>query len=72
MTGSYQRIYTVHAHGQFDWIISDNLMSHSHVSWDRWYMGGNSLSAGVGWGAKLWGSQEASGHARDDRGGRRR
>jgi hypothetical protein len=59
--GFFQRIYTVHGHAQFDWIISSDLMSHSHASWDRWYMGGNPLSAGVGWPAKLWGSQEQSG-----------
>src|SRR5262249_20421087 len=47
--GFYQRIYTVRAHTQWDWIIHDNLMSHSVVAWDRWYMGGNSLSAGAGW-----------------------
>jgi hypothetical protein len=63
--GFYQRIYTVHGHAQFDWIISNNLMSHSHVSWDRWQMGGNPLSAEVGWGAKLWGSKEAAGILND-------
>jgi hypothetical protein len=66
--GFYQRIYTVHAHSQFDWIISSNLMSHSHVSWDRWHMGGNPLSGGVGWGERLWGSKEAAGILVDDGG----
>ena len=42
--GFTQRIYTSHAHTQWDWIISNNLMSHSVVAWDRWYMGGASLS----------------------------
>ena len=66
--GFYQRIYTIHAHAQFDWVINNNLMSHSHASWDRWQMGGNSLSAGVGWGERLWGSKEAAGILVDDGG----
>jgi hypothetical protein len=66
--GFYQRIYTIHGHAQFDWVINNNLMSHSHVSWDRWHMGGNSLSAGVGWGQRLWGSKEAAGILVDDGG----
>jgi hypothetical protein len=59
--GFTQRIYTTHAHTQWDWIISNNLMSHSVVAWDRWYMGGASLSAGANWPERLWGSQQASG-----------
>jgi len=59
--GFTQRIYTTHAHTQFDWIINNNLMSHSTVAWDRWYMGGASLSAGADWPQRLWGSQAASG-----------
>jgi hypothetical protein len=59
--GFSQRIYTTHAHTQWDWIINNNLMSHSVVAWDRWYMGGASLSAGANWPQRLWGSQEASG-----------
>ena len=66
--GFYQRIYTIHSHAQFDWVINNNMMSHSHVSWDRWQMGGNSLSAGVGWGDKLWGSKEQAGILQDDGG----
>jgi hypothetical protein len=66
--GFYQRIYTVHGHAQFDWIINNNLSSHSHASWDRWHMGGNPLSAGVGWGEKLWGSKQQAGIL-DDEGG---
>jgi len=54
--GFYQRISTHHAHQQFDWIIRDNLLNHSTVAYDRWYMGGNSLSAGVGWPQLLWGA----------------
>jgi hypothetical protein len=59
--GFSQRIYTAHAHTQWDWIISNNLMSHSVVAWDRWYMGGGSLSAGANWPERLWGSQQQSG-----------
>ena len=59
--GFTQRIYTTHIHSQFDWIISNNLMSHSTVAWDQWYMGGASLSAGASWPDRLWGSQQASG-----------
>src|SRR5262245_47392898 len=59
--GFTQRIYTVHAHTQWDWIINNNLMSHSVVAWDRWYMGGASLSAGANWPQRLWGSVAQSG-----------
>ena len=41
-SGFFQRISTHHAHQQFDWVISNNLLSHSTVAWDRWFMGGNS------------------------------
>jgi hypothetical protein len=54
--GFYQRISTHHAHQQFDWIIRDNLLNHATVAYDRWFMGGNSLSAGVGWPQMLWGA----------------
>jgi hypothetical protein len=66
--GFTQRIYTTHAHTQWDWIISNNLMSHSVVAWDRWYMGGASLSAGANWPERLWGSQQASGLVLGDAG----
>src|SRR5438876_1591698 len=59
--GFTQRIYTAHAHTQWDWIINNNLMSHSVVAWDRWYMGGASLSAGANWPERMWGSQQTSG-----------
>ena len=52
--GFYQRIVTHHANMQFDWIINTNLLNHSTVAWDRWFMGGNPLSAGVGWPSLLW------------------
>ena len=44
--GFTQHIYSTHAHTQWDWIINNNLMSHSTVAWDRWYGGGGSLSRG--------------------------
>ena len=47
--GFFQRISTHHAHQQFDWIINNNLLVHSTIAWDRWFMGGNHLSAGAGW-----------------------
>jgi hypothetical protein len=56
--GFYQRISTHHAHQQFDWIIRQNLLNHSTIAYDRWFMGGNSLSAGVGWPQKLWGANQ--------------
>jgi hypothetical protein len=52
--GFFQRISTHHAHQQFDWIIRNNLLNHSTIAWDRWFMGGNHLSAGAGWPARLW------------------
>ena len=47
--GFYQRITTHHTHTQFDWIIRPNLLNHTTIAWDRWFMGGNPLSAGAGW-----------------------
>ena len=56
--GFYQRISTHHAHQQFDWVIRDNLLNHSTVAYDRWFMGGNSLSAGADWPQTLWGANQ--------------
>jgi carboxypeptidase family protein/TonB-dependent receptor-like protein len=53
-SGFFQRISTHHAHQQFDWVISNNLLSHSTIAWDRWFMGGNHLSAGANWPQRLW------------------
>jgi hypothetical protein len=53
-SGFFQRISTHHAHQQFDWIIRNNLLSHSTIAWDRWFMGGNHLSAGANWPQRLW------------------
>ena len=52
--GFYQRITTHHAHNQFDWIIRPNLLNHTTIAWDRWFMGGNNLATGVGWTQLLW------------------
>jgi Carboxypeptidase regulatory-like domain len=54
--GAYQRVSTHHAHTQFDWIIRPNLLNHTTIAWDRWFIGGNPLSAGVGWPELLWGA----------------
>ena len=56
--GFFQRISTQHAHQQFDWIIRDNLLIHSTIAYDRWFMGGNSLSAGVDWPQRLLGANQ--------------
>jgi len=53
--GFYQRISTQHAAQQFDTVITNNLLHHASISFDRWFMGGIPLSAGVGWPDKLWG-----------------
>lgn len=58
--GFYQRITTHHTHTQFDWIIRPNLLNHTTVAWDRWFMGGNPLSAGAGWPQILWGGLPAA------------
>jgi len=52
--GFYQRITTHHTHTQFEWIIRNNLLNHTTIAWDRWFMGGNPLSAGAGWPNILW------------------
>jgi hypothetical protein len=57
--GFVQRISTQHATQQFDYVIKNNLLYHATVSWDRWFMGGTPLSAGVGWGDKLWGTDRS-------------
>jgi hypothetical protein len=56
--GFYQRIATHHTHTQFDWIIHNNLVNHTTIAWDRWFMGGNPLSAGVGWPKLLCGTNQ--------------
>jgi hypothetical protein len=51
--GAYQRIGNRFAHQQFDWIITPTVFNHTTISYDRWYMEGRGLSAGVGWHSKL-------------------
>ncbi len=53
--GFQQTIATHHLHQQFDYIITNNLINHTTLAYDRWYMGGHSLSAGTGWPERLWG-----------------
>jgi hypothetical protein len=57
--GFYQRIATQHATQQFDYIIKNNLLFHSTTSWDRWFMGGSPIAAGVNWADKLWGTDKS-------------
>jgi hypothetical protein len=54
--GFFQRISTHHAHQQFDWIISNSLLNHSTIAYDRWFMGGNHLAAGANWPERLFGA----------------
>jgi hypothetical protein len=56
--GFYQRIATQHAHQQFNYVISNTLVNHTTIAFDRWFMGGNPLSGGVGWPSLLWGSNK--------------
>ena len=35
-----------------------NLLNHTTIAYDRWFMGGNSLSAGAGWPQRLWGANQ--------------
>ncbi|HEY1302913.1 MAG TPA: TonB-dependent receptor, partial [Vicinamibacterales bacterium] len=57
--GFFQRISTQHLHQQFDWIVKDNLLNHSTVAYDRWFMGGNNLAAGAQWPQRLWAGTSA-------------
>jgi hypothetical protein len=64
--GFFQRISTHHAHQQFDWILKDNLLNHSTIAYDRWFMGGNHLAAGAQWPQRLWAGQvQPTGGLRD-------
>ena len=54
--GFNQTIATHHLHQQFDYIISNNMVNHTTLAYDRWYMGGNSLAANTQWPERLWGS----------------
>src|SRR5262249_2414397 len=57
--GFYQRTATHHATQQFDTVIRNNLLHHATISWDRWFMGGTPISAGVNWPDKLWGTDRS-------------
>lgn len=54
--GFNQTIATHHLHQQFDYIISNNIINHTTLAYDRWYMGGNSLAANTQWPERLWGA----------------
>jgi hypothetical protein len=47
--GFVQRIANRNIHQQFDWVIRPTLFNHTTIAYDRWYMGGWSLSDGAGW-----------------------
>jgi hypothetical protein len=51
--GFVQRIANRNMHQQFDWVIKPTVFNHTTLSYDRWYMGGWSISDGVGWLEKL-------------------
>jgi hypothetical protein len=51
--GFVQRIANRNMHQQFDWVIKPTVYNHTTISYDRWYMGGWSISDGVGWHQKL-------------------
>ena len=57
--GFFQRVVTHHATQQFDAIIRPNLLWHGTVAWDRWFMGGNSISAFSDWPDRLWGTDQS-------------
>ncbi len=49
---------------------SDNLLNHSTVAYDRWFMGGNNLAAGAQWPQRLWaGTPAPTGGILDTTGG---
>ena len=47
--GFWQHIYNRFEHMQFDYIIKPNLFNHTTLAYDRWFMGGHSLSSGHNW-----------------------
>jgi len=57
--GFLQRIATHHATQQFDYVIKNNLLWHTTVSWDRWVMSGSPLAAGQDWPDRLWGTDKS-------------
>jgi len=57
--GFFRRISTHHATQQFDYIISNNLLYHATVAWDRWVMSGSPLASGLDWPDRLWGTDKS-------------
>ena len=51
--GFYQLITNHNDHLQLSYVIKPNLFNHTTLAYDRWTMGGHSLSTGVGWNTKL-------------------
>lgn len=51
--GFYQLITNHNDHLQLSYVIKPNLFNHTTLAYDRWIMGGHSLSSGVGWAQKL-------------------
>jgi hypothetical protein len=47
--GFWQRVANRFDHLQLDYIIKPNLYNHTTLAYDRWYMGGHSLSSGHQW-----------------------
>jgi Carboxypeptidase regulatory-like domain len=51
--GFYQDITTRTVHQQFNWIIRPNLFNHTTLSFDRWVLPANPVSAGQHWVSRL-------------------
>ena len=51
--GFYQDITTRTVHQQFNWIVKSNLYNHTTVSFDRWVLPANPVSAGQHWVSRL-------------------
>jgi hypothetical protein len=47
--GFFQLITNKNDHFQLSWVMKPNLFNHTTLAYDRWYMGGHSLSSGAGW-----------------------
>ena len=55
-TGVYEDITTHHVRQRFDWVASPNWLNQTTVGYDEFHVTGHSISAGVGWPERLWGS----------------
>ena len=51
--GFFQDITTRTVHQQFNWIIKPNLFNHTTLSFDRWVLPANPVSAGQHWVSRL-------------------